>query len=65
MPLLYNNVLEVLSLVSVQRNKDEQHRSESPHRGASVAHEWKWDTDHRHESDGHADVDEQVHEYAA
>ena len=57
--------LEVLLLVAVQRDEDEEHRRETPHRGATVAQEGEWDTYDRHKADGHADIDEKVHEDAA
>ena len=56
---------EILPFVSVQGNEDEQHGCEAPHGGAAVAEEREWDADDWHQSDGHADVYEQVHEYAA
>ena len=57
--------LEVFTFVAVERDEDEQHDGEGPHRGTSVADEREWNTDHRHQTDGHTDVDEQVHEDAA
>ena len=56
---------EILPFVPVQSDEDEQHGREAPHGGAAVAEEREGDADDRHESDGHADVYEQVHEYAA
>ena len=57
--------LEVLLLVAIQCNEYEEHRREAPHRGATVAQEGEGDTDDGHEADGHADIDEKVHEDAA
>ena len=56
---------EILPFVPVQSDEDEQHGREAPHGGAAIAEEREGDADDRHESYGHADVYEQVHEYAA
>ena len=61
----FQTALEVFTFVAVEGNEDEQHYGEGPHRGTSVADERQRDTDDRHETDGHTDVDEQVHEDAA
>ena len=57
--------LEVLLLVSVQCNEYEQQRGESPERRSTIADQWQRDSDNRHQTYGHADVYEEMHEYAA
>ena len=48
----------------IQCYEYEDQHGECPQRGASIAEQRQWDADHRHNADGHPDVDEQVHEYA-
>jgi hypothetical protein len=56
---------EIFSFVAVEGDEDEEHYGEGPHGGSSIADERKRDADYRHQADGHSDVDEQMHEYAA
>ena len=60
-----SEVLEIFPFVAVQGYEDEDKDGEGPEGGASVADKRKGDADDRHQADGHAYVDEQVHEYAA
>ena len=60
-----NAILEVFLLVAVKRDEDEEHGGESPEGGTSIADKWQRDADDRHQTDGHADVDEKMHEDAA
>ena len=59
------NLLKILLLLPVEGDEDEQHHRECPERRAAVADERQRDADDRHKADGHADVDEQMHEEAA
>ena len=63
--LMFARSLEVLSLVSIQSNEDEDQDGEGPEGRTSVADKRQRDTDHRHKSDRHTYIDEQVHEDAA
>ena len=59
----YNRLI-VFLLLPVQGYEYEYQYREGPQGGASVAQERQRDPDHRHKSDRHPDIDEQVHEYA-
>ena len=59
-----NAILEIFLLVSVKRNEDEEHGGESPEGGAAIADKRQRDADDRHQTDGHADIDEKMHEDA-
>ena len=57
-----SGVLEILLLSVVEGEEDSKHDGESPEGWTSIAHEWEWYADYWHYADGHADIDEQVHE---
>ena len=47
-------------LIIIEFDEAEEHHREGPEGGASVADEGQWDADDGQQSDGHADVDEEV-----
>ena len=49
-------------LLRIDTDEDKQQQGEAPQRGAAVADERQRDADDRNESDGHADVDDEVEE---
>ena len=63
--LMFARSSEILPFVSIQSDEDEDQDGEGPKGRTSVADKRQRDTDHRHQTDGHADVDEKVHENTA
>ena len=56
--------LKILFLLAVEGDENEQQDGKGPEGRTAVAEEGQGDADDRHQADGHADVDEQVHEDA-
>ena len=59
-----NFILKILLLLSVKRQENEYHHRERQQRRPAVTQHRQRNPDHRHEADGHPDVDEKVHEQA-